>query len=401
MRLLALGGAGAMGRKAIDTLLSEYTPDELIIADLDETAATSLASSLASRTRKVTGVPVDVSDIRALKALLADADVVMNSTGPFFRFGVPILRAAIETGTTYVDICDDPEPTVEMLRLHTDAVEAGVTALIGAGASPGFMNVMAAQAVAELDEVDDVTSAWSFDSDTQDWDLLRSFDGKSKAALVHFFQQITGTVLAASQGELVQIAPLQPRRIDIADLGSGWGYTVGHPEPVTFPDSFGIRGTSMSLCLMTAARAAEFAAYAERIEDGRLTVDDAARLLMVRDDAIRSESSTRTDSFESVGSLPIYAVVATGVKDGKEIVSFAGTRRKPEPMEIGTGVPFAAAVLDVIENDHPAGVFAPENLIVAEPFFRRVAKHWGVPRDELFFAGTTPSSPAIDTNRSK
>ena len=43
--------------------------------------------------------------------------VVMNTVGPFFRFGVPILTAAIDAGTDYIDVCDDWEPTLEMLAL--------------------------------------------------------------------------------------------------------------------------------------------------------------------------------------------------------------------------------------------------------------------------------------------
>lgn len=399
MRILALGGAGAMGRKAIQTLLTEYTPDDLVIADLDGAAAQATAASLPSPAR---AVQLDVSDGQVLRTALTDADLVMNATGPFFRFGVPILRAAIETGTTYVDICDDPEPTVEMLALHDDAVRAGVTALIGAGASPGFMNVMAAQVVAELDEVDDVTSAWSFDSETLDWDLLRSFDGKSKAALVHFFQQVTGTIVATRGGVLQESEPLQRVRIDVDGLGAGWGYTVGHPEPVTFPISFGISDSSTSLCFMTATRAAEFDGYVSRINDGRLTLDEAASRLMDRDPDIAAEGADRAGEFVGVGTLPIYAVIARGSRAGRASTSFAGTRTKPEPMDTATGVPFAAAVLDVLENTHPAGVYPPEKLIVPEPFFQRVARHWGVPRDELFFAGTAPTlETSTPTDRSE
>ena len=58
-----------------------------------------------------------------------------------------MLRAAIRAGCHYVDVCDDWEPTLEMLALDTEARAAGVTAVIGLGASPGITNLLAVQAI--------------------------------------------------------------------------------------------------------------------------------------------------------------------------------------------------------------------------------------------------------------
>ena len=50
-----------------------------------------------------------------------DHDVVLNTTGPFFKFGEPILKSAIKCNCHYLDICDDWEPTIEMLKLNDEA----------------------------------------------------------------------------------------------------------------------------------------------------------------------------------------------------------------------------------------------------------------------------------------
>ena len=53
---------------------------------------------------------------------MSKVDIVINTTGPFFKFGLPILKAAIDTNTHYFDICDDWEPTEKMLLLNNDCL---------------------------------------------------------------------------------------------------------------------------------------------------------------------------------------------------------------------------------------------------------------------------------------
>jgi saccharopine dehydrogenase-like NADP-dependent oxidoreductase len=86
---------------------------------------------------------VDVLDPTGLAELLRGADVVLSAVGPFYRFGTTVLRAAIESGTSYVDVADDPAPTLQMLALDPAARAAGVSAIVGAGASPGLSNLLA------------------------------------------------------------------------------------------------------------------------------------------------------------------------------------------------------------------------------------------------------------------
>ena len=66
---------------------------------------------------------------------MADTDLVMNTCGPFFLHAGHVLQTAIETGCHYLDICDDWEPTLEMLTFDQKAKEAGVSATVGLGAA--------------------------------------------------------------------------------------------------------------------------------------------------------------------------------------------------------------------------------------------------------------------------
>ena len=144
MKVLALGACGGMGRHAARTLVSQKWCDRIVIADIDGKRADAFARELGDSAQPLV---LDISDPVVLDAAVAGADVVMNTVGPFFRFGLQVLSSCIRTGRNYVDICDDWEPTISMLDLDEKARAAGITAIIGMGASPGISNMLAKKAL--------------------------------------------------------------------------------------------------------------------------------------------------------------------------------------------------------------------------------------------------------------
>ena len=94
-----LGGTGGMGSTLASELCRAEGIGRLVIADLDGYAAQEFAAQLAgSADCEVVGVAVDVLDESTLQDLLAGTDFLVNAAGPFFRLGVPTLRAAIALG---------------------------------------------------------------------------------------------------------------------------------------------------------------------------------------------------------------------------------------------------------------------------------------------------------------
>ena len=94
---------------------------------------------------------VDVTDSHQLHSFLSDVTIVLNTVGPFYKYGVDVLSAAIASGCHYIDICDDWEPTIEMMDLDQDARLNDVLAIIGMGASPGISNLLACLVCEELE----------------------------------------------------------------------------------------------------------------------------------------------------------------------------------------------------------------------------------------------------------
>lgn len=106
MKILAIGGSGGMGRFAVNAVQHFEKVEKIIVADLHLESARGFADEMND---KVSAIALDVNDTLALQAALSGVDIVMNTCGPFFRFGVPILKACIDAGCHYFDICDGRE----------------------------------------------------------------------------------------------------------------------------------------------------------------------------------------------------------------------------------------------------------------------------------------------------
>jgi short subunit dehydrogenase-like uncharacterized protein len=77
---------------------------------------------------------VALEDRDGLRHLLGDAAVVIDCAGPFVRYGEPVARAAVETGTHYVDTTGE-QPYMQLLqeRWNEPARAAGVAVVPAMG----------------------------------------------------------------------------------------------------------------------------------------------------------------------------------------------------------------------------------------------------------------------------
>lgn len=220
---VVLLGAGVVGRAAACYVAGLSGVASLTIADRDPAAAAAALAGAGGRGR---AVAVDVRDHDALVAVAGLGDVVLNCVGPFFRFGPGILAAVLAAGRPYLDICDDPEPTLTMLAADDAARRAGVTAVVGQGASPGTSNLLAMRCVSDLGGCNSLITGWSLDDDP---------GVPESAANEHWIEQATARIPVWRDGALRREEAL--REIDVALPGflPRPALTIGHPEAVTLP----------------------------------------------------------------------------------------------------------------------------------------------------------------------
>jgi lysine 6-dehydrogenase len=159
MRVVVVGGAGAMGRWTVRDLTESEGVDEVVVADLDGSRAREAAGWAAARsgsngTARVGGQALDAGDGEALRRAFDGADVVCNCA--VHATNVAVMEACADAGTHYVDLGGLFHTTRRQLALHDRFVAAGVTAVVGMGGSPGTTNVLAALAGQGLEVVEEV-----------------------------------------------------------------------------------------------------------------------------------------------------------------------------------------------------------------------------------------------------
>ncbi len=230
-------GAGQEGQIAINDLV-ESGVEKIIIGDYDREKAEKIAEKNEDNPTEIIPKKVDANQQNELIEIMKEADVVANSIGPFYEYGTKILKAAIEAGTDFIDICDDSKPTLEELDLHEEAKNAGITGVIGLGNNPGTGNICAKYGANKLDEVEEIDFYWLHPASSE----------ASSASLQHALEIFSGQVISYQDGEWVEV-PASSGKEEIefpAPVGSVEVHNCGHPEPITIPRY--IEGVNTVLC---------------------------------------------------------------------------------------------------------------------------------------------------------
>src|SRR2546425_360651 len=137
MKIMVLGGCGAMGSEATRDLARTSDFEEIVIADADVARAQALAGELGSG--RVRAIQIDATNEAALTENLRRFDVVANCTT--YHFGLIVTRAAINAGVNYLDL-GGLYNTPKQLEMDEAARRVGATICLGAGATPGVTNLM-------------------------------------------------------------------------------------------------------------------------------------------------------------------------------------------------------------------------------------------------------------------
>lgn len=165
--IVVLGGTGRVGGETVRALLRQ-TPHalkitlcgrnlkrgEAIVSTLRERYNPSRDKPMIAASATFHFRTVDLLDESSIIAAVSDADVVVHTAGPFQkrqgRHATGVLRAAVNAGAAYADVCDDVSHAA-ICRTETDFVrQRGQVALISTGVYPGVSNILAANVAAML-----------------------------------------------------------------------------------------------------------------------------------------------------------------------------------------------------------------------------------------------------------
>ncbi len=168
MRLLILG-AGGVGGSACAILARRDFTEAVVVADYSQDRARTVVDRYGDA--RFEAAQVDAGDEAALAELMGahHIDTVLNAVDP--RFVMPIYRAALRAGVTYLDMAmslshlhpDEPHAQTgvklgdDQFALAEEWEGRGQLALVGMGVEPGLSDVFARHAADELfSRVDEV-----------------------------------------------------------------------------------------------------------------------------------------------------------------------------------------------------------------------------------------------------
>jgi saccharopine dehydrogenase-like NADP-dependent oxidoreductase len=386
MKVLALGGSGDMGRMSVAILLEYPIVSSITVADKDYQKANLFVEMVGSN--KLHAEEIDVRDNDLLVQLISRHDIVVNTVGPFYKFAKPILKACIEAKKFYVDICDDWKPTLDLLALGNEAEQAGITAIIGAGCSPGISNLMAVMACKELDQVNEIITAWGvgqsktgkkpkyFIKPRKFYKKLKRKAPVANAAIMHFFYETIGKIPTFKDGKILEIESLsEGPPVQFPGYKEVYACHIGHPEPVTLPRV--IKANSICNVAFLGRKPIEIVKkIRNKIASNELTIEQASiemekkmKRLLINPFILK----------EFINYPPETTVIATGLKENKRKKIALGCYRNAYGAMAGdTGVPLGIVAIMMIEGKFKKkGVFTPEEIIDPSEFFDRYAKYCG------------------------
>lgn len=235
MKVLSLGGAGAVCRHATRDLAEFSNFDQIVIGDYNVAAAEKLAAEFGDS--RLTTLKVDANDAEGLVEIFKGFDVILN--GLPWKYDLAVTKACVAAGVSGLDVSTEEE----QWDYDAAAKEKGIVFIPGMGATPGITNAMARRGADQLDEVDDiqinfaafrcpapapgllVTYLWEFHPVTEERTYYK--DGQ-----FHWVEPFAGLKTVNFPGP----------------IGEQEVCYIPHPETRTMPKSLGAKAVSVRGC---------------------------------------------------------------------------------------------------------------------------------------------------------
>lgn len=151
MRLTVLG-AGLQGSACAHDLVQHPDVDVVRIVDMRFDRMGSFLKPFVGK--KLQTVKLDVRDATAAREALRGQDAVMCAL-PYY-FNLPLAEAAVDVGVHFCDLGGNTEIVFQQQELHERAVAQNIAVVPDCGLAPGMVNILAAEGVRRLEQVDAV-----------------------------------------------------------------------------------------------------------------------------------------------------------------------------------------------------------------------------------------------------
>ena len=368
--MFLLGGAGLVGQYTAKNLAANSTVSEITIAGRNLDKARQSASVIGE---KGNSIKADATDEKGLARLVADYDILVNTSGPDYVVQPPAVRAAIRAGVHYCDVSCDGPAAEKVLELNAEAKAAGITAIIGIGWGPGLDNLMMVHATRQLDRADSVHTCIALpftdlvSGDTSKIAAEMRNSGPYSASWETFMRLFSGQCKIFREGKWVAVDPFENEVVTPNPKGGIVRlYPVCGPQPITVPRSApGLRDASVLISFFPLPLNELAHKLTSRIKAGEIGTREAAIAFIETAGSERDRwAPTRQEFPEDLW------ITASGVKDGSRVrytlVPTSGWMSTAGPL-------YTAAMMLLNGKIKEDGIFPPEACLEPIPFMEEVA----------------------------
>jgi saccharopine dehydrogenase-like NADP-dependent oxidoreductase len=346
MKILVLGGAGAMGRQIVQELLDLSSANRVTVADTRCDHPPAWAKRFR---RRLTLAPVDLlREPARLVRRLRGHDVMINATT--HHLNLPAMRVALRAKVHYMDLGGLFHYTRKQLKLHRAFKRIGRLAILGMGCAPGMSNLLAVVAAEGMERVESIGIKVGGRS------LARKKAPRGVVEVPYAIgtirEELTLRPWVFSAGRYRAVKPRSGSEVFrfAPPVGRQTVFLTLHSEVATLPASFQSRGV----------RDVSFKIGFE---------PPLIRALLARSWSLKFVAPSRIQDVE------ITCAVVRGRKAGRKVeihaYAIARSRKGVSAGTMDTAIP-PALVAGMLPRIRKAGVFAPEQVVEAREFFRRI-----------------------------
>ena len=384
-RTFVVLGAGAMGRITVRDL-AETAPagSTVIVADYAKRVAADVVRATPNRRRlAMRAASADASQPGVLARLLRRhaAFAVINAT--HHRFNLAVMEACLTAGAHYCDLGGLFHQTRRQLEHDAAWRKADRLALLGVGAAPGIVNVLARSAADAMEEVHEIHVAVGGIDRTKG--RPASPIGISYS-IQTVLEEASQPAAVFTRGRWTFAPPMSDPQpvVFAAPVGRQHPALTLHSEVATLPLTYrrkGIRECTFRI------------AFGEDVTE-RLAFMRSVGLLSTDPVSVGSTTVVPRDLlarlFAQIPASPawngvpdeyeILRVIVCGVKNGRHIAEIVdchtpGIRAWKTGIDVDTGCPPSIAMQMLARGEIDArGCVPPEIAIPATPFFRELER---------------------------
>jgi len=376
MQIAVLGAFGLMAEAALHDLAANPKVDRVLAADLSLDRARAVLAKIPQR-RKIRPIRVDITDTRLSCRTLRGSQALLNCV--WYEHNLKAMDLALALKAHYVDLGGLYHMTLRQLARHRQFRRAGLRAVLGCGSTPGITNMMVARMAPSFETIDTVAiSDASDDPSLSEESFLPPFSIRTMLA------EYSAPAPVLLGGRMREVpAHSGPEELDFPEpLGRCQAVTVIHSETATLPGYLkgtGVRNLYFKIVYPELVRRQLAFLMGMGLDQETPIAVDGSRI-SPRQFVTALAHQSATAPMGKPADFEVMRVKISGTRQSRPLVKtwdceMRATRLLTAgAMGVGFTGAVAAEMLTLGHTTSPAGVSAPEGLLVSDVFFKELER---------------------------